>query len=258
MKPRCVIILHSNSKYIDVCLNFLQLLKKYWSDCPYKLVVSLTGEEYTFSEYETINNGMFCTLPEAIYNVEKIYDADFYCCFLGDALINERIDNKAFFSLLRDMKQDGINYCSLKAKKPFHHVKQYNGLCRYIHSSDRYSHNYGAFIISKSFCQQKLTQFNTDLDFEKYYLQLTEEIGNSFFFRHDIIVKNNFMNLNFAVIKGRWERFTLWKLKKKNPEITFANLRSTSFSESILLKARDFFDPYIPRWLRNKIGSNLS
>lgn len=37
-------ILPTNSKYIDICENFFAVVKRSWPDCPYKIVLSVTGE----------------------------------------------------------------------------------------------------------------------------------------------------------------------------------------------------------------------
>ncbi len=89
MKNDFVIVLPTHSDYIEITKIFLQLLKKNWSDCPFKIIISVTGEKIVVDDAEIVYNGKKASLIDCLVNVSKQYNSKYYISFLGDAFINK-------------------------------------------------------------------------------------------------------------------------------------------------------------------------
>lgn len=244
-----VIILPTHSSYIGITKNFIQLLRKNWVDCPFKIVVSATGSKVSIEDVENLYNGEGASLIECVVNAAKKYKAEYCISFLGDAFINKKIDDEKILSLLNDLVIKDIQYCSLEYVKNYKKRKNFNDYCRYINNLDRYSHNFTAFVASYDFIMKELSKYRTDLDFEKAYLYQDED----FYFDDHLVVTKNYFNLLPGITKGKWDRFNYNKLRKSNPEIKFAKRDIQSFKESSICHVRGRIVPYMPSSIRKRM-----
>ena len=101
----CCIIVPTNSKYIDICKNFMDVLKRSWSDCPYRVIVSITGENKKIDGVINLYNGSDASLIDCIVNASNIYKCDYYMVFLGDAFMCGNVETYKVKNLLEDMKK---------------------------------------------------------------------------------------------------------------------------------------------------------
>lgn len=249
MKKDFIIILPTHSSYIGITKNFLQLFKKNWFGCPFDVVVSLTGEKIEIDGVKNIYNGEDASLIDCLVNAAKKDRRKYYISFLGDAFINKKIDNKRIISLLNELIDNKIDYCSLEYVKNYKKKKMFSKSFRYINNLDRYSHNFTAFVASYDFVINELSKYKTDLDFEKAYL-----FGkDNFYFNNHLIVWQNFFNLLPSVTKGRWDRINYNKLRKSNPEIDFDKRELQSIKESLVCHIRDGVVSYLPNLIRKKL-----
>lgn len=230
-----IILIPTHSKYIGVVISFLQLIKKNWPDCPYKIVISLTGDSLEIDNQEIIYNGKNASLIDCLVNAAKKYDYKYYISFLGDAFIYRTINNYEIEDIFKTILKDNIKYCSLQNVKNYKKKKQYNKYLRYINGLDRYSHNFTAFVASKDYILNEMSKFASDLEFEKEYL------GDSFdrYYDDRLIVNRNFFNLLPSITKGEWDRINYKKLIKYNPDIEFDRRRPMqSWKNSIICHIR--------------------
>ncbi len=241
-----VIVIPTHSSYKTIVLNFLQLFEKNWKDCPYKIVISICGENIQFEGLNTIYNGENTSLIECISNAVKLFDARYYMCFLGDAFINKKIDTKEFLKDFNEISNKAIDYCCLNYVKRYKKEKKFNNKFRYINSKDRYSHSFVAFIASKKFMTKDLVDFDSDLSFEKYYLNDKK----SFYYSNHIIVRKNYFAILPGITKGKWDRINFHILQKSNPEIDFDSREIEPFINTVLNFLRKKFINKIPRSLR--------
>lgn len=229
---RIIVNLVTHSAYKDVCLDFLELFDKNWSNCPYDFVVSVVGEKINFDKYQTIYHGEKCQLPEAVYNVMKDGQYDYCISFLGDAFINKKIDNETIKKLMTEIKFKEIQYCCLVPRKPFRLKKKIAGQgIRYISSMDAYNMCFVAFIASRDFIEKEFTGEISDLDFESRYLMKNE--GKKFFYKDRVIVTENFFHLVPGIDAGKWNKHAYKKVHRENPEITFNSREVASFLISL-------------------------
>lgn len=237
-----IIVLPTHSKYCRVTANFLELLKKNWPDCPFKIVVSMTGEDITIKEAKSIYNGKNASLIECLVNASKKYKSKYYISFLGDAFISKRINNSSAKNLLSIIKNNNIDYCSLKYVKGYTKEKRFDQYFRYINSADRYSHNFTAFVVSNSYLNNEISKLKDDLEFETFFLSKT---GDKYYSKH-LIVRKNYFELLPSIVKGKWDAINYKKLKRDNPEINFDDRPTLSLKESVMRHIRNSIVAHIP------------
>lgn len=250
MDKSCVIVLPTHSNYLGVCKNFVELLKKNWMDCPYELWISYAGDRTNIEwAFNTIYNGKAASLTECLYNLAEKVNADYYISFLGDAFINSRIDSNFIIELLKDIENNNIEYCSLMYVKNYYREKSFNEQFRYIHTTDRYSHNFVSFIASDGFIKSTLHTCNTDLEFEKHYLEVKEKK----YYNSHIAIKKNYLGLVPAITNGKWNRLAYNKLVRDNPDISFDEREVETLAESLYQVFHDEFIWVIPSGLRVRV-----
>lgn len=242
---KCIILMPTHSNYIDVVRNFLELKEKNWENCPYEIVISIFGENKTIDGYNCIYNGKDSSLIECIRNARNQYDSEYYMCFLGDAFINKKVNQSIIDNILKAIIENKFRYCSLFYTKNYKKMKSFNNNLRFIHSKDRYSHNFVAYIASANYVDEDICSCQTDVDYELKYLGNKDD----FYYNDHVIVKSNILNIVAGIRKGKWKVIPLQKLKKDNPEVNFAyrekeNLKETAYG--IFSK----ISPYLPDNIR--------
>ena len=246
-----IIILPTHSDYIGITKNFIQLLRKNWPDCPFEIVVSVTGELVKVDKVKNLYNGKNASLIDCVVNVAKKYKKKYYLSFLGDAFINGRIDNVEIQKILKSLLKNKVAYCSLLNVKNYKKKKNFDKQMRYINGLDRYSHNFTAFAASYDFVKRDLSLYKTDLDFEKEYLSETR----NFYYDDRLVLRKNYFKLLPSIVKGEWDRINYKKLVANNPEIKFETRKFQSLKNTMLCHTRNVIVMHLPAFLRIRLKS---
>ncbi len=243
-----IIVMATHSSYIDICKNFLELIKKNWADCPYRIIIALTGDdvEDDFGSCEKYYCGKQSTLTDCIRKVSDIYKFKYYMCFLGDAFLSKKVSDDDVKDFVDEIEKLDIDYCCLYPKVPIKKCKMAGKWTRYINSLDRYSHSFIAYIASKRFIDSEFGLGSNDLKFEVKYLKIASE-KNEYYFDKHVILKNNIFNIKPGIVKGKWDRIVLSNLRRNNPEIDFAYRPKISIFKQLLLIVRKFIFRWLPK-----------
>lgn len=258
MKEKTIIIIPTHTDYMDVCKDFFYLMKHNWKDCPFKIVLSITGKnqkDYNFHEYVT--NPIDSTLTFCIYNAMKKYDAQYYICMLGDAFIDAKINNKDFFDLIDYMLNNNLDYCNLIPHNHLNCIKL-NDYSRYINMNERYGISFVAFIASKKFIDAEFGKEISDLEFEKKYIEIAEKSKKNDFYSKYIILKTNIFNIYPGIVKGKWNRKVLRRLIRHNKNACFNTRPKLSIKEQIILDISNKFSFLFTNNCRKKIKKIIS
>lgn len=245
-----IIVLVTHSNYIDVCEDFIKLFNKNWVDCPFKLVCSIIGDNKIIDGVECIYAGEGKNLTDGIVAVINRYTAKYYMCFLGDAFITQKIDNEKVYTFLKYLDTDKIKYCRLITRYyEFKTIK--NRPYRYIKSNDIYAHTFVAFVATKGFIDEELNGIS-DLDFEVKYLNKAVE-NNDFIYKDRVMLVQNLFHIVPGIVKGKWNRIALWKIKRRNKDITLTNRKKISVIEEIKIVTINFLQIWVSPKYRKKI-----
>ncbi len=245
-----VIIVPTNSSYIDIVNIFLQLIEKQLKLRKNQILISVTGQNIKIQGYKSIYNGEKASLIECVINAAKNSDSQYYVSFLGDAFITKSVDQKHLNNIVNVVKEKGIDYCSLSYVKRYTKEKKLSKELRLINNKDRYSHSFVAFIASKAYINDTLSKYKSDVEFEKYYLSKT---SNDYFDNH-AIVRKNYLNIHPSIVKGKWDIINYRRIRKKYPEINLGDREQTSYIYSLILHIREHIIPYIPNTARKTIN----
>ncbi|WP_203263471.1 hypothetical protein [Streptococcus uberis] len=230
-EKKIIIVLPTHSNYLELISNFLQVFNENWPDCPFEIVISITGEDKCINGYDCLYNGKNASLIDCLVSVSNLYNPEYIISFLGDAFITKKINNDDFFEILNFMSENIIHYCSIRYVRNYWKKKNASSKLRFIHQNDRYSHNFVSFIVDQYYMSNTIKNFQSDLEFEQFYLH--NQIGDDYY-KHDVIVSKNIFNINPAINKGKWNRKVRKKLIKKYPNIEFIDLPKESIGDTII------------------------
>lgn len=244
-----VITLITHSNYIDICNNFVELLKKNWSDCPYRIVGVIMGDNVKIVGIDCIYVENASTLPECLLQVINVYPASWYMSFLGDAFIAKKVDQSLVSQVIGTIKKNDIQYCCLIPKKSVGKKIQISDLVRKIHYSDRYNHSFISFIATPSYIREQFSNHETDFDFEMKYLSIADGKEKRYFENECILLKN-ILWIYPGIDKSKWNRKVLRILKKNNPSVMFSERGKLSVKEQIIYDLRELLVNVCPRYIR--------
>ena len=253
---KCIIVVPTHSSYLDICKNFIELLRINWMNCNYDIVLSITGEELNVEGINSIYNGKDATLPECILNVAHEYAADYYFCFLGDAFICDVINQEEVDQCLKEINDFKINYCRLQPKACVKDRQDIGKILRRINVQERYAHSFIAFIATRKFVYEEFGERITDRDFELRYLGTKFMNDQSVFYSDRAILRKNIFNILPGIEKGKWNGIILRKLKRRYPGIKFAERELISESRALFLMFERRIYNYIPDRIR-KYSKNI-
>ena len=248
---KILVNLVTHSAYADECKIFLKLFEKNWQDCPYDFSILIVGKPIVFNGYNCKYLGEKCQLPEAIYKEMQNNDYDYCISFLGDAYINSKIDNDAVTRLINTIEMREYEYCCLIPRIAFRFCKKDAGeKLRYISSDDVYNMCFVAFVASKKFVEKEFCNAISDLEFERKYLKIN--FKDKKFYANRVILTENLFNLVPGIDGGKWNRHSMKKIKKNNPEIEFTDREVVSLRKTLINDMIHFLQILISRNQRKK------
>lgn len=236
------IVITTHSNYIDICELFLKLFTSNWNECPFKIIISITGERKFIDGYKCIYNGENSTLPGCLVNAVNEEDTEYYIHFLGDAFFINKVDNNKVIILINQLIQLKAQYCSfLPSKSKSKKSDYYRNIC----SQDIYAYNYVAFFASKKFILNEFSKYSTDFDFEVKYLKLFQQIKETKVFADHYIINFNLFKIMTGVEKGKWNRKTYKYIKKNYSYYEIPYREKTTISTTVKNCIINAMSPYI-------------
>lgn len=225
------IIVPTHDSYIDVFAIFIQLFKKYWPDCPYRLILScntFTPAEGQFDGVEVLNNGEDCQITGRIYNAAKCYPSKYYLVLLEDMFFEKPVDSAEFAVLLKDIDERAVSYCRLMPAKSGKKTKFV-----YPSKAQPYAISLMAFICDDKFVQDNFKQNMSGWAYEGIQLKNTLDHSKKELFENAVICSGNPLNLIHGISKGKWIRKSYKKIKKHNGEINLAGREKLSVGATV-------------------------
>lgn len=245
MMEKCVIILPTHSSYIDICENFLELLRKNWKECNYRIVVSICGEDKNISGVDCLYNKDTTSITNCLVNACLKYEASTYLVFLGDAFISKKVDNSKVLAFLDEFDRYKIDYCRLYSQF-VRYKKLMVGTTMRKMKCARYVMSFVAFAATKDFIMTEFGHGESDIDFEVKYLEIAENTKGSVFYDKRTMLSSNFLHILPGIEKGKWERLALCRLKWNNPEIVFSDREKISINWQLYLIVRKIYLKLVP------------
>ena len=249
------IIVHISSKYIDISDIFFSLLKKYYQNCPYTIIINY-ADSFVFKEYNIrnsiINIGNGNSLTNDVVAISNKYKCDYYVSILADMFISDYINQERIDELFEECYKRNISYCRLIGSN------QQNDIISNINKNDIWAVSFCGFIASREYINKYFTLFKNDLEFEEYYVKISNNTYCKEEFYDDLYINNtNLFNVKHGIKNGVWIRKTKNYLKKIG--VTIDKKRKTmSICSLMLWKLKQYLRKYIKNENRIKIKKYLS
>ena len=251
MAENCTILIPTHSAYMDICENFISVLRRSWKDCPYPVKIALCGKQTDSDIAEKIYCGESTTLTKALVEAVKNDPNEMFLVFLGDAFFFDKVDQKEVEVLLTQLSENKVQYCSLRPKPTQKKEKLLTELLRQIHSQDRYTHSFICFAATKDYIIEEFNspKVDSDMDYELKYLQIVNS-EEDFYFEDHAILRRDIFHIIPGIEKGKWDRHVLSKLKKRYPDIEFSKREKLSVARQLYSDLNGLLLPLIPNGLR--------
>lgn len=223
-RDRLIICLAAYDPYKDIFDVFIELFKKNWPDCPYKLIIA----NMNFS-YESDNENiivMNCGKIKESYirqrMVREQFDADYYIFMEEDRMITDRVNNQDIEEILDFMDEEKLNY--FRCNSSIFRKKKKNAYVGYNHfyhipSKEPYG-ICGSTVIWRNEYMKELEKIGHD----NGYVFENEQLKNAYYASEKWVKKaatddRNLFNILHCIDKQRWIPSAKKKLQKMGFDI---------------------------------------
>jgi hypothetical protein len=238
----------SCDKYSDLWTPFAQLFERYWPDCPFDKYFASNQIPFDKYEFQPILMGEDKTWSSGLISVLNQLKGKYKYVFitLEDVMIMDTVDTRFVTSCINEcINRDG-NYLKMYKKTIFQKsTKPYIEETRY---NIPYRHNCVYALWKIETLLNMLVPEENAWEFEKIGAQRTATID-----RFYCVVRNAF-TLSNTVVKGKWVKRELNKIRKEIPDIKPSREILSAKEEQRLYwqeKLFRYFFSYVPRLIQN-------
>ncbi|MCD8013661.1 MAG: hypothetical protein LUG99_10875 [Lachnospiraceae bacterium] len=249
-KNRLAIYVSSPNSYQDIFKVYYECLKKFFSDCPYEVILTTNSQEYegitVINNYISDDSWTDRTIP-----VLKTLNVEYILLMNDDTFFAKKVDVESIEAVLDEMDKNKIDFCNLSLKFPGKSVKESKYL-KYIHQRQAYGILLQMGIFRRDFLIKLLGNGEKSIyDIEKELLFEALNAPNKYF---DNIVscKYDLIPSIHGVKSGKWIRYSYNKLKRLGIKID-SKRNKLSFREELNYHIRRGIGTYINPKLRLKI-----
>ena len=113
---RAIVLICSSDGYEDAWMPFFTLFRKYWPDCPYKIILNTETKEYSFegldikclTPYKTLTKNKVCKIPygERMLDILSKIDSEYIILLMEDFFLRSKVNNSRIVEILDWMDED--------------------------------------------------------------------------------------------------------------------------------------------------------
>ena len=199
---RLKIFISSPDSYSDVFGVFLSLLRKFWKDCPYEIVLSTNSKNYDgITVYKNhLENDRW---TDRAIPVLSALDCKYVLLMCDDMLITDKVDSCDIEKILDDMDHLQLNYCKMTGPRTGEPIGE-SGLLTRVEKNRPYAKNIHVGIYNRLYLLNEIGNGDlTPWELEEKWLKEASEASDEF--HEDIVVTNiDIMHAKNSVVKGRW------------------------------------------------------
>ena len=244
---KLTVVVSSCDKYEEVWYPFFYLLRKYWKDCKYEVVLSTENKKYTKQEVKTINaSGKWC---ERLNCVLDNISSPYVLLFLEDFFIQGTVDSKEVENCI-DIMNDNLDIACFYFKNINCNKREEVFYERYLElnpvpDNNMYILNFMVGLWRKSVLQEVLTNMkdSSPWDIEVNGYEKCKNIISKYKFycsngaygyerdMQDVFPYLSKSKAGIGITKSKWLWNTKKFLKKEGIETTLNDLRTMSYFE---------------------------
>lgn len=205
----------STDSYCDLWNDCFGCIKKYWEDCPYKIVLVNNSIDFNYPNIEIINCGTDAQWSERTRKALQKIDTKYVCFMLEDFFISASVNSNLISEAISFMDEHGINYYKLMSLTKFISDK-YNSFdyLQKITQSYPYGISLMPAIWNRDFFLEKIGEgkynpwkFEIDrLEEEKKSSNSSKIIG--------VFDNRNILNITHMVVQGKFLPSAIKKMGK--------------------------------------------
>jgi len=226
-KEKLAILVVSCDNYSDLWGSFFELFWRFWPDCPFCVYLVSNKKKERFSNVINIVVGEDKSWSSNLLLALDQVKEDYVLMHLEDLFFYKKINNEKIIKLIKWVVESGANYVRMNpTPKP---DKHYNKLVGLVSKGSIYRASTVMSIWKKSVLQDLLNPKENAWEFETYGTERSDGYDKFYAASEPILPVLN------GVIKGKWQRSAVDKIKALGIEPDFTKRKVMTFGETIML-----------------------
>ena len=249
--------------YSDLWNDCISLLKRFWKDCPYKIVFVNNELDIKWDGVVTINAGKDAEWSMKVQKGLDYCESEYVCLLLEDFLVGKTVKTSDVSILISLMKQNDIHYLKLvdmnSVLKPRNKKVKNNRYIRHVRYCDDYGISLQPSIWKKSFLIKKLGNDNYNAWIFEFNRVSESQPKNKKYMPNVWFDTRNIIHFKHGVIQGQYLPKTISYFKKQGIDLNiqrdvmsvskYRKIRAISFLKAVTpINLR----PSIKRFLEKK------
>jgi hypothetical protein len=243
------ILVSSCDKYSDLWDPFFKLFLNFWKDCPFRVYLLTDKLNINIPNVEVLPIGGYLSWSGALINALNFLKDDYILLFLEDLFLTDYVNTKAVLEIIDWSIETNVNYLRLNpSPKPDIY---YNNLVGIIKKGAIYRASTMFSLWKKEVLLDLLRPEENAWEFEIYGSERSDKY-DGFYCTWNIYFK--YVN---GVIKGKWNRRAVKKLKGLGIEVDLTRRKVMGFPEQVKYELNEkmskIFKIIVPTRYRRRI-----
>ena len=219
----------SCDNYSDLWNPFFTSLFKFWPNCNLDVHLLSNHKSYENGRVSSIVVGDDISWSDNLLKCLNNLHKEYVLIFIEDCMLNKKVDNLYFKKLISWVDEHSPNYLRLNIS---HKPDYYDDLVGSIPIKTAYKTSTLPCLWKRTVLQELLKPGESAWDFEIFGSVRAYKYGKFF------AVYNSLFSFENGVIKGKWRKSTLKKLKQRGVKIDTSSRDTMSSIEELLYQMR--------------------
>lgn len=248
IKDRFAILVVSCDNYSDLWEPFFKLFWRFWPDCPFKVYLLSNNKKADIPGVDNLFVGDDVSWSDNLKIALKQIHEEYLLMFIDDLFLFDYVKSNKVNKVLEWMSKSCANYVRMNpTQKP---DKPFNEVVGIVSKGTIYRASTVMSVWKKSILQELLKSGENAWEFEVYGTIRSDRYDGFYSTWEDFFPVVN------GVIKGKWQRSAVRKLKSLGINIDLAKRDIMTFSETLMLyfkKLRSYILNFMPARYRRQI-----
>lgn len=236
---RMAIVMVGFDGYDDVWIDFFNLYKKNWADCPYKIYLADGEKGYDLPELTTVHAGKDAEWSRKVQKALEVVEEKYICLLLEDFYFGSPVDNAVVSEALDLMEKDELKYYKLNTFSPIKTAKYKNfDYLRVLPGNLEYAISLQPGIWEKDFLKEKVGTENYNAwKFEVDRIN-EEKNASSEPMKGCVYDERNILQIQHGIVQGKYLPECVKYFRKKGYELNQSRRSVMSFKENFIYKSK--------------------
>lgn len=227
MEEKIAILVVSCDKFSDVWLPYFKLFWRFWPDCPFNIYLLSNNLEIKIPKVNSILVGDDVSWSDNLLKGISNINEKYIFLLLDDFFLTRPVVAKDVMNIFNWIVDSDINYARLTpTPKP---DKMFNDIVGIVSKGTIYRTSTIMSVWKKSILSELLRHKESAWDFEMYGSIRSDDYDEFY-----STWEKHFHTTN-VVIKGKWQRYSINKIKSLGVSLDLNKREVMSFNETIIL-----------------------